>query len=89
MDHGPAQLLRSYLLARHRFDHVGAGDVHETGLLDHKDKVGHRWGIDRPTCTWAHDSADLGNDARGEYVAQKDVGVGRQADHPFLDPRPA
>ena len=37
---GTSQLLLSDLLMSHRFDHIGPGDKHVTGAIDHEDEVG-------------------------------------------------
>jgi hypothetical protein len=87
--HRPAELLERRLLPGHRLDHVGAGDEHVRGLLDHEDEVGHRGGVDGAARARAHDHADLGNHPRALHVADEHVPVGAERNDPLLDPRPA
>ena len=87
--HRPTQVLEADLLAGDRLDHVGAGDEHVRGLLDHEDEVGHRRRVDGAAGAGAHDQADLGDHARAHHVAHEHVAVGAQRDHSLLDPRPA
>ena len=57
--HRPAELLELHLLAGDRLDHVGAGDEHVRGLLDHEDEVGHGRGVDGAARAGPHDHRDL------------------------------
>ena len=84
-----SQLFEGDILVRHGFDHVGACDEHVAGVLHHEDKVGQRGRIDCAPCAWPHDEADLRDDAAGLRVAQEDIRVTHQRQHPFLDTRPA
>ncbi len=87
--HRPAQLLEADLLAGDRLDHVGAGDEHVGGLLDHEDEVGHRRRVDRAAGARAHDQADLRDHARAADVAHEHVAIGAERHHALLDPRAA
>ena len=87
--HRAAELLELDLLAGDRLDHVGAGDEHVPGLLDHEDEVGHRRRVDGAAGARAHDQADLRDHPRALDVADEDVAVAAERDDPLLDPRPA
>ena len=87
--HRPAELLELDLLARDRLDHVGAGDEHVRGLLDHEDEVGHGRGVDGAARARAHDHRDLRDHAGALHVADEHVAVGAQRDDALLDPRAA
>ncbi len=63
MDPVAAQLLMADVLVDHGFHDVRAGDVHVRSVLHHEDEVGHRGGVDVAAGAWAHDHADLGDDA--------------------------
>ena len=84
--HRPAQLLELDLLAGDRLDHLGAGDEHVRGLLDHEDEVGHRRRVDGAARARAHDRRDLRDHPRALDVADEDVAVGAERDHALLDP---
>ena len=75
-----AKLLLGHHLVGDGLHHVGAGDEHVATILHHEDEVGHRRRIDRPARAWAHDQADLRDDAGGEDVALEHFGIARQAD---------
>ena len=87
--HRPAELLELDLLAGDRLDHLGAGDEHVRGLLDHEDEVGHRRRVDGAARARAHDRRDLRDHPRALDVADEDVAVGAERDDALLDPRPA
>ena len=87
--HRAAELLLRHFLVRHRLQHVGAGDEHVAGVLHHHDEVGDRRRVDRAAGARAHDRGDLRDDAGGERVAEKDVGVAAEREHAFLDARAA
>ena len=53
------------------------------------DEVGDRRRIDRAAGARAEDRRDLRHDARGQRVAQEDVGVAAERDDAFLDARAA
>ena len=84
-----AQLLEGHLLVRHRLDHVGARDEHVGRVLDHEDEVGDGGRVDGAARAGPHDGRDLRHDARGQRVAQEDVGVAGERDHALLDARAA
>ena len=86
---GAAQLLERDLLVGHRPDHVGPGHEHVGGVLDHEHEVGDGRRVDRAARARPHDGRDLRHHARGQGVAQEDVGVAGQRDHALLDPRAA
>ena len=87
--HRAAQRLELDLLAGDRLDHLGAGDEHVRGLLDHEDEVGHGRGVDGAARARAHDRRDLRDHPGALDVADEDVAVGAERDHALLDPRPA
>ena len=87
--HRPTELLEADLLAGDRLDHVGAGDEHVRGLLDHEDEVGDGRRVDGPAGARAHDQADLGDHPRALDVAHEHVAVGAERHHPLLDAGPA
>ncbi|HXE39641.1 MAG TPA: hypothetical protein VN639_14310, partial [Azonexus sp.] len=80
-----AELLEAHLLAGHGLHHLGPGDEHVRGALGHHDEVGDRRRVDGTTRAGTHDGRDLGDDARGQRVAQEDVGVTGQRDDALLD----
>ncbi len=84
--HRAAELLEFDLLAGHGPDHLGAGDEHVRGLLDHEDEVGHRRRVDGAAGARPHDHADLRDHARALDVADEDVAVGAERDDALLDP---
>ena len=43
----PAQVLVGYLFTGNRLDHVGPGDIHLAGALNHKHEIGDGWRVDR------------------------------------------
>ena len=55
--HRAAELLEADLLAGDRLDHVGPGDEHVRGLLDHEDEVGDRRRVDSAARARSHDQA--------------------------------
>ena len=80
-----AQFLVGHLFTGDRLDHLGAGDVHLAGALDHEHEIGDGRGVYRAAGRRPNDHRYLGNDARVHGVAQKDVAVGGQAIDAFLD----
>ena len=84
-----AELLEADLLAGHRLDHVGPGDEHVRGVLDHQREVGDRGGVDRAARARPHDQRDLRDHAGGDHVAVEDLGEQAERDHALLDPRAA
>jgi hypothetical protein len=87
--HRAAQVFLGHVLVRDRADDVGAGHEHVARALDHDDEVGDRGRIDGPAGARTEDGGDLRDDARSERVAQEDVGVAAERQHPLLDARPA
>ena len=85
----PAELLEGHVLARHGLDHVGAGDEHVAGALDHQREVGDRRGVHGPARGRPHDQADLRDHAGGAGVAEEDLREQPERHHAFLDPRAA
>jgi hypothetical protein len=81
----PAQLLEADVLARHRLDHVGSGDEHVRGLIDHHREVGDGGGVDRAARAGADDEGDLRDDARGVDVAAEDLGEEAERRDALLD----
>ena len=84
-----AQLLEGDLLVRDRLDDVGARHEHVGGVLDHEDEVGDGGRVDGAARARPHHGGDLRHDARGQRVAQENVGVARERHHALLDPRAA
>src|ERR671917_1899130 len=85
----PAQLLLSYLLAGHLFDHVRAGDEHVRPLAHHEREVGYRGGVDGAPSARSHDGGDLRDHTRAADVAFEDVAVSGERHGPLLDARSA
>ena len=83
---GAAELLEGHVLPGHGLDHVGAGNEHVAGALDHEGEVGDRGGVDRPARARAHDQRHLRDDAGGHHVAVEDLGEQAERDHAFLNP---
>ena len=73
------------LLVGDRSDHVGAGHEHVRGVLHHHVEVGDRGAVDGAARAGAHDRGDLRHHARGERVAQEDLGVAAERGDAFLD----
>ena len=87
--HRAAELLLRHVLVRDRLDDVRPGHEHVARALHHHREVGDGRRVDGAAGARPHDGRDLRDDARGERVAQEDVGVARQRHHAFLDPRAA
>jgi len=68
------------------FYHIGTGDKHIAGLVDHEDEIGDGRRVDGSSRAGAHDGRNLGNDSRGQRVAEENIGISRQALDPFLNP---
>ena len=81
---GAAEILERHVLAGHGLDHVGPGDEHVAGALDHEGEVGDRGGVDRAARARAHDQRDLRDDARGHHVAVEDLGEEAKRHHALL-----
>ena len=82
---GAAQLLDGHVFVGDRLHHVRSGHEHVAHAPDHEDEVGDRGGVHRAAGAGAEDRRDLGDDARGEGVAEEDVGVAAERDHALLD----
>ena len=87
--HRAAELLLRHFLVRDRLQHVGAGHEHVARVLHHDDEVGDRRRVDGAAGARPHDRGNLRHDARGERVAEKDVGVAAEREHALLDARAA
>ena len=87
--HGATQLVHGDLFVSHRPDNVGTCDEHVAGILDHQNEVRDRRRIDCAAGAGPHDCRDLRNHTAGKGVAEEDVGIPGEADHPFLDARAA
>ena len=83
---GAPQLVERHVLVRHGLHHVGTGDEHVARIADHHNEVGDRGRVDRAARARAHDRGDLRDDARGQHVPEKDVGVTAERNHALLDP---
>ena len=57
------QFFGSYLFVCYGLDHIRACHKHVRAVFDHKDKVGHRRGINRTTRAWPHNHTDLRHNA--------------------------
>ena len=84
-----AEPLRVDVLVGHRLHDVRSGDEHVARALDHDREVGDGRRVDRSPGARPHDHRELRDDARGERVAQEDVGVSAERDDALLDPRAA
>ena len=82
---GAAELLHRDVLAGDGLDHVGTGDEHVGGAVDHDREVGDRGGVDVAAGAGAHDQADLRDHAAGVDVALEDLAVEAERDHALLD----
>ena len=80
-----AEVLHRDVLAGDGLDHVGAGDEHLRGLVDHDREVGDGGGVDVAAGAVAHDHRDLRDHARGVHVALEDLAVEAERDHALLD----
>ena len=82
---GAADVVHRHRLARHRLDHLRAGDEHVGVLPGHHDKVHERRRIGGAARTRAADHGDLRHHARQEDVHVEDVAVTGQRVDTFLD----
>ena len=85
MRHRPAQFLKANLFVGDRPNHVGAGDEHVAGLLDHQDEIGDGRAVNRAARARPHDDGELRYHPGGLDVAVEYLGVAAEAYHPFLD----
>src|SRR5206468_1050488 len=76
-------------LVSHGFHDARARDEHVGDPAHHEHEVGDRRAVHRATSTGTEDGADLRDDARGERVAQEDVGVAAERYDALLDARAA
>ena len=84
-----AELVEGHVLVRHGLHDVRAGHEHVRRVAHHRDEVGDRGRVHRAAGARPEDRRQLRHDARGEHVAQEDVGVPAERDHALLDPRAA
>ena len=89
VDVAAAELVERHILAGDHADHLGARDEHVPLARDDEDEVGDRRRVDGAAGARPRDDADLRDHTRRPDVAQEDVRVAGQRDHPFLDPRAA
>ena len=87
--HGAAEGLFRHLLVRHGLDHIRAGHEHVARVAHHHGEVGNRGRVDGAAGARAHHRRNLRNHARGEGVAQKDVGIAGKRQHTLLNARTA
>jgi hypothetical protein len=86
---GTTEFLGRHLFVGHGLHHLGTGDEHVGGVLDHEDEVGHRRAVHRAAGAGAHDHRDLRNHAAGHDVALEHVGITAERRDAFLDARAA
>ncbi len=60
-----AQFFFGHVFMGDGLDHVGAGDEHVAGLVDHENEIGERGRIDGSAGAGTHDGGDLRDDAAG------------------------
>ena len=82
---GAAQLVVRHLFVGHRLHHVGAGHEHVADAAHHEHEIGERGRVDRAAGAGTEDGGDLRHDARGQRVAQEDVGVAAERGDALLD----
>src|SRR5262245_55707698 len=70
-------------------DHVRTSHKHITGFVDHDDEVRDRGRVDGAARAGPHDRGKLGNHTGSDSISQKDIGVARERDDTFLNPRSA
>ena len=87
--HRATELFMSDLFTGNGADHVGSGDVHLAGALDHEDEVHDRGRIDAAAGGGSGADGDLRHQSGRERVAQEDFSVAAQGGHAFLDSRAA
>ena len=85
MHAGAAELFRCDYLVRHGLHHVGAGNEHVGGVLDHEDEIRDRRRVDGTAGTGSHDQADLGDHAGGQHVSLKDLRIAAEGGNTFLN----
>ena len=87
--HGAAQVFLGDVLVGDGLDHVGAGDEHVAGGIHHEDEIGDGGRVDGAAGARSHDGGNLRDHARGQRVAQENIGVAGQRHHAFLNARAA
>ena len=70
-----AKFFRGHDFVRHGLHDVRTRDEHVRRVFDHKDEIGHRGRVNRATRARPHHQRDLRNDARGENIALKYIGI--------------
>ncbi len=86
---GATELLMRYDLGSDGLHHVRAGDVHEAGIADHVDEIGHGRRIDRSAGGRAHDDGNLRYGAGSLDVAPEHFGIAAERGDALLDAGPA
>jgi len=71
----PPQLLHAHVLAGDRLNHVGSGDEHLTGLVDHDHEVGEGGGVHRTARRRAHDDRNLRDHSGGLRIATENLAI--------------
>src|SRR5712664_1004228 len=89
VSHGAAEFLLGDFLVGDGFDDGGPGDKHVGGIARHKNKIGDGGGIDRAARAGTHDGTDLRDNAAGQSVAKKNIGVAGERRNTFLNARAA
>src|SRR6266478_85398 len=89
VSHGAAEFFLGDFLVGDGLNDVGTGDEHVGSVAGHENEVGDRGGIDGAASARAHDGADLRDDAAGQRVAQKNIGVTCEGRDAFLNTRAA
>ena len=73
----------------HGLDHIRPGDEHVGTVAHHEDEIGHGRGINRAARARPHDERYLWDNARGQHVAGKHIGITGERGHAFLNARTA
>jgi hypothetical protein len=84
-----AELFEADILTGDGLDHVGAGNEHLAGLVDHDHEVGQRGGVDGPAGRRAQNDGDRRDDAGGGGIQPEDLAVLAGRDDTLLDARSA
>ena len=87
MGHCAAELLLGHHLVGDGLDDVRPGDEHVARLVHHDREVGDGRRVHGAAGARAHDGGDLRHDTGRQRVAEKDIGVAAERQHPLLDPR--
>ena len=86
---GAAQLFLRDVFVHDGLDDIRPGHKHAARSFDHDNEVRDGWRIDRAPGAGAHDGGNLRHHARGQRVAQENVGVASERSDAFLDARAA